>query len=62
MVCRRVEVLELDTENLKVSARGYGERPGTHMGLLCDPYMLRGRWWWKVVDRYLDHAGGDEHP
>jgi len=26
VVCRRVEVFELDTENLKVSARGYGEK------------------------------------
>lgn len=68
MVCRRVEVFELDTENLKVSARGYGERPGT------DGTWVRAigeeRWCWKVVDRYLDSRhtmfGGmkndEEHP
>lgn len=31
VVCRRIEISELDLENLKVSARGYGETPGETM-------------------------------
>ena len=32
VVCRRIEIFELDLENLKVSARGYGETPGEIYG------------------------------
>ena len=32
VVCRRIEISELDLENLKVSARGYGETPGEIYG------------------------------
>ena len=31
VVCRRIEISELDLENLKVSARGYGETLGEKM-------------------------------
>ena len=31
VVCRRIEISELDLENLKVSARGYGETLGETM-------------------------------